>query len=136
MSANEADKLEYNETAHNTTEQMEVNDTVEQIWNDFSSDLINSFPEFGEVIELNKNMNKDEKMDYIKKIYPERFFDILYQNEEIFNDDNLNTNFFPNLDFKAIWKLDPSEKTKETIWKYLHHNIRFYDSYYSHLPKV
>ena len=60
-----------------------------------------------------------ELFEYSKTVYPERFFDILYQNSEIFNDNEVNTNFLPNLDFKVLWCEDISDATRETIWKYL-----------------
>ena len=55
----------------------------------------------------------------VKKLYPERFFDILYQNVDIFDNSEMNTKFLPNIEFKDIWKEDISEKTREVIWKYL-----------------
>jgi hypothetical protein len=53
-------------------------------------------------------------------VYPERFFDILYQKVEIFdNDSSVNTEFLPGISFKYLWQCDVSDKTRETIWKYL-----------------
>ena len=37
---------------------------------------------------------------------PERFFDILYQNAEMFDNEETNTCFLPNIDFASIWKED------------------------------
>ena len=31
----------------------------------------------------------------------------------------LDTEFLPHIHFKTLWKLDISQKTRETIWKYL-----------------
>jgi hypothetical protein len=56
---------------------------------------------------------------YIKKIYPERFFDILYQNESIFTNNEINTTFLPNINFSNLWNQDISDNTKTIIWKYL-----------------
>jgi hypothetical protein len=53
------------------------------------------------------------------KIYPERFFDILYQKNEMFTNPNLICEFLPGLNFKDLWICDISDKTRETIWKYL-----------------
>ena len=118
----EADKSAENETQG-------INETLEQVWKDFTNDLENSFPEFKEQLEASKVLTQQEKFDYVKTVYPERFFDILYQNDEIFNEQAktdtgedkapVNTCFLPNLDFKEIWKLKPSNNTKDTIWKYL-----------------
>ena len=53
-------------------------------------------------------------------IFPERFFDILYQNTDIFNNDSeTNVTFLPGIDFKILWNENISDNTKETIWKYL-----------------
>lgn len=54
------------------------------------------------------------------KRYPPRFFDILYQNVEIFSEDSeIDTEFLPYIHFKNLWQCDISDKTRETIWKYL-----------------
>jgi hypothetical protein len=67
------------------------------------------------------NTNVDEALLYVythcKKIYPERFFDILYQNNEVFK---TKIEFLPGMDFSLLWlDKDLSEKSRETIWKYL-----------------
>lgn len=56
--------------------------------------------------------------NYCKTVYPERFFDILYQNEEVFNNDS-NTYFLPQIDFAQLYFDTTSMQTKETLWKYL-----------------
>jgi hypothetical protein len=54
------------------------------------------------------------------KKFPPRFFEILYQNEEMFSEDSqVDTEFLPNIHFKNIWQFDISQKTREIIWKYL-----------------
>jgi hypothetical protein len=51
---------------------------------------------------------------------PERFFDILYKNVDIFKDESeINTEFLPGIVFKQLWKCDISDNTRETVWKYL-----------------
>ena len=58
--------------------------------------------------------------EFCLKKYPPRFFDILYQKEEMFVDDSaINTEFLPYIHFKDLWQCDISEKTRNTIWKYL-----------------
>jgi hypothetical protein len=65
-------------------------------------------------------METSELKEYCKKVYPERFFDILYQNEDIFTTAEINTKFIPNIDFKKIWEFKGvSDTTRATIWKYL-----------------
>ena len=87
---------------------------------DFKQDLLRSFPEYRETEE--KELSDDDFIvlkEYCKTVYPERFFDILYQRTEMFLDPSLNTCFLPGIEFKDIWKEDITDTTKETIWKYL-----------------
>ena len=56
--------------------------------------------------------------NYCKTILPEKFFDILYQNEDIFNN-SCNTEFLPNINFGNLYFDTTSPQTKETLWKYL-----------------
>ena len=110
---------------------------------DFIGDLKTTFPEYNPLInkwwtskekfnsvendeERNKLMDDAEKKDtknlfeFCQKKLPPRFFDILYQNDEMFKEEStLDTEFLPNLHFKNLWQFDISEKTRETIWKYL-----------------
>jgi hypothetical protein len=93
---------------------------------DFTTDLSTTFPEYSFMWQkwATKDQSEEEManlFEYCKTVYPERFFDILYQNADIFNPDNeTNTIFLPNVDFKLLMNcLDVSEKTKTTIWKYL-----------------
>ena len=65
---------------------------------------------------------------YCKEVYPARFFDILYKNNEIFisktdaSDESLkmDVKFLPNIDFVKVWNTpDISDNTRNTLWKYL-----------------
>jgi hypothetical protein len=74
----------------------------------------------------NNNYEKKYNIEHIKFIYnhcklvfPERFFDIIYQNEDIFSDTNINTEFLPNIYFSELYYDTTSIQTKETLWKYL-----------------
>ena len=60
-----------------------------------------------------------EVFEYCKRVFPERFFDILYQNTDIFTNPNINTDFLPGISFGELWNADISDKTRDTIWKYL-----------------
>ena len=95
---------------------------------DFITDILTTFPEYKETLheglidilqENNDTAKVREVFDYVKEIYPERFFDLLYQNQEIFTDESINTKFLPNIEFAELWKQDISDKTKLVIWKYL-----------------
>ena len=109
----------------------ETNTTMEKFINvmkDFGMDILNTFPEFKDKIPqgltdimIGNHESNDVKglYEYCKKVYQPRFFDFLYQNEKIFNDDTVDTKFLPNIDFKTLWNLDISDNTKDIIWKYL-----------------
>lgn len=110
---------------------------------DFVNDIKISFPEvtplidrwfksnsefnyIDEIEERNKTISEHRKttveflFTFCQKKFPPRFFDILYQNPEMFDDDSvLDTEFLPHVHFKTLWKLDITPKTRETIWKYL-----------------
>jgi hypothetical protein len=94
---------------------------------DLINDILFTFPEYKENLDENLLKIKEDQdkesvkniYEYFKKVLPERFFDILYKNEDMFQKEEINTEFLPGIDFKKLWKEDISEKTKETIWKYL-----------------
>lgn len=96
---------------------------------DFTKDVLNTFPEFTK--DLNEHLKNvitctdDEEctsvnylFEYCKSVYPEKFFDILYQSSELFDSED-PIYLLPGIDFKFIWKSDISDSTRETIWKYL-----------------
>jgi len=115
---------------------MEVPKTPENfisIIRDFTTDLSRTFPEYKylwtkwESLETSTD-DYDDLYKYCLTVYPERFFDILYQNDDIFNNTEspspdkppINTVFLPYVDFRLLFQVDNvSELTKKTIWKYL-----------------
>lgn len=96
-----------------------------KIVNDFTSDILITFPEYSGIIaRWWTNIDAVKETQYVFnhciKIFPERFFDILYQNSDIFSDiSEVNTEFLPGIVFKQLWNCDISETTRKTIWKYL-----------------
>lgn len=102
-----------------------------KIINDFTSDMLITFPEYSGIISRWWNRPSDNVEESRKKEtlfvfrhcvnrFPERFFDILYKNNEIFKEESeVNTEFLPGIVFKQLWNLDISDNTKETMWKYL-----------------
>lgn len=125
--------MDNNSSNTNTNEKDETNKNkydFKKIVNDLCLDLSITFPEFKNDLSniLQSLDNEDELLkiyEYCKSVFPERFFDILYQNENIFSNDvnkdnKVNTFFLPNIDFRNFWSVnDISDKTRETIWKYL-----------------
>ena len=120
----------------------EVPEEFRKIIKDFISDMVNTFSEYEGIINKwwkpkeFKDVSDDKerealiledsekKVKFVFKhcvaVFPERFFEILYKNDEMFHEDSIiNTEFLPGISFKYLWQLDISEKTRETIWKYL-----------------
>ena len=93
---------------------------------DFANDLSITFPEYNYLWDKWTSKETtikeyEELFLYCMKTYPERFFDILYQNDEIFEATNTTpTQFLPMVEFKMIFSCDNITPTiKQTIWKYL-----------------
>lgn len=92
---------------------------------DFTNDLTTTFPEYSDnwkhfSISMNEQTTK-ELYNHCMKVYPERFFDILYQSDSIFSQESdVNVDFLPNMDFKLLYNSEGvTENIRKTIWKYL-----------------
>ena len=108
---------------------MDIPTEFKKIIIDMTKDILVSFPEQEQNLEKElKNLvfeTDKEQLDqslssvfeYCKTVYPSKFFDILYQNNTIFESDD--SYFLPGINFKLLWKENISDKTRETIWKYL-----------------
>lgn len=104
---------------------------------DFINDFALTFPEYSEKLDKYSSVDgsgiralTDENISmlyqYCKKIYPVRFFDVLYKNTEMFTKRSgdacveIDVQFLPGVNFVNIWNTpDISEKTRDTIMKYL-----------------
>lgn len=120
-----------------------IPDEFEKIINDLINDLKTTFPEYNPFIlkwwkdasffnsiedemERTTAIEKSRKdsvafiFKFCLKKFPPRFFDILYQNNDMFGDESdADTEFLPHIHFKNLMQFDISDKTRETIWKYL-----------------
>lgn len=96
-----------------------VPEKFSQVIQDFLGDLSIAFPEYNHLWDTFTDMQS--LYEYCLEIYPERFFDILYQNDEMFMPHSeINVMFLPNVDFKILYSTpDISENTKNALWKYL-----------------
>lgn len=93
---------------------------------DMTKDLSTTFPEYSYLWSkwsdpFISETELQHVYEYCLTVYPERFFDILYQNNEIFESTNTtNTLFLPGVEFKMLFNCpDISENTQNTLWKYL-----------------
>lgn len=101
-----------------------VPEKFSSVVSDFARDLCITFPEHLDKLDkwIQEPSTEDiaELYKYCLSVYPKRFFDILYQNGDIFSKEEDNTFFFPGLDFALLYNCsDVTENTKKTIWKYL-----------------
>jgi len=94
---------------------------INKWWKDQSSfDNIENAEERINVIHNAEQTSIVNLFDFCKKKLPPRFFDILYQNAEMFQEDSeIDTEFLPHIHFKNLWQFEITDNTRETIWKYL-----------------
>jgi len=93
---------------------------------DFTRDLTLTFPEYSYLWSKWSNPELTDAdvtpvFAHCMQVFPERFFDILNQNTNIFEPaSEVNTVFLPNVEFKLLYHCEGiSEKTRLSIWKYL-----------------
>jgi hypothetical protein len=103
-----------------------IPDNFNNVIIDFTKDLSITYPEYSFLwskwmVDKLEDEELKNLFEYCLSVYPERFFDILYQNNDIFDSESeTNTTFLPNVDFKLLFNCEGvSENTKKTIWKYL-----------------
>ena len=111
-------------------------DDFHKLVKDFIGDLLNTFPEYkdkltGDMLYIFENDSDADEFqshlvtvfDFCAATFPERFFDILYKNDLMFDrekrEDKYNTEFYPGIDFIDLWDSDISERTKDVLWRYL-----------------
>ena len=115
----------------NTEEQIkkEIPEEFEKIISEFTFALLEVYPEFNNNLHDDikaiitgklESTNIESLYAFCGNVYPINIFNIMGKNEDLFSDDEANTEFLPNIDFSQIWKdRSISDTTKETIWKYL-----------------
>jgi hypothetical protein len=125
------------------SKQIAIPEEFTKIIRDFVNDLRTTFPEYETFIckwwkgkeyydyieniddrneAYEKSVSKSVSLlfDFCQKKFPPRFFDILYQNEDMFKEElDIDTEFLPKIHFKNLWQCDISKSTRDTIWKYL-----------------
>lgn len=95
---------------------MEKSEDFQKIIDDFVKDLLISFPEYEDKFSV---INYEEYYCHCKKVYPENFFHILYENDELFKEEE-SCFLLPGVNFKTILSDESlSDNSKKTIWKYL-----------------
>lgn len=105
-----------------------------RVMREFLPDLMTTFPELKEgvhpgLIEILRENYADEACEEVfkhsQRVLLARFFDILYQIDDIFTAGTdasgveIDTEFIPGIVFKGLWRENISEQTRTVIWKYL-----------------
>jgi hypothetical protein len=101
-----------------------VPSNLRSIITDFTTDLSIVFPEYAFMWSkwsAATDAEYEKLHAHCLAIYPERFFDILYTNVDIFKSDSkAEVSFLPDVNFRLLFNCEGvSEKTKTSIWKYL-----------------
>jgi hypothetical protein len=101
-----------------------VPSNLRSIITDFTADLSVVFPEYAFMWSkwATESDAEYEKLHaHCLAVYPERFFDIMYTNADIFDaSSKMVVDFLPDVDFRILFNCPGvSEKTKTSIWKYL-----------------
>lgn len=140
---------------YNNVDDSEFNYEFCKVLREFIPDFLNTFPEYKTKLHPGIHHIMDQKYvnaekcvivtDDMREVYnhsmkhiPSHFFDILYQNVEMFIETNsrevetetntdtgmethisLSTEFIIGIDFSQLWTEEIGEKTKEILWKYL-----------------
>lgn len=102
---------------------------------DFTSALSTTFPEYTNLWSMYTLSTSEEQWielyNYCLEVYPENFFNILYQNDEIFDCTKLDSNsaekpqsanvfFLPHVDFSKLYHTEGvTDTTRNSIWKYI-----------------
>ena len=124
-------------------ESVKIPEEFTKVIKDFVGDLRITFPEYEPLINkwwknsssFNNIEDEEERQKTIQiseaastkllftfctKKLPPRFFDILYQSDDMFKEDStIDTEFLPHINFKNLWQFDITQKTRDVIWKYL-----------------
>jgi hypothetical protein len=101
---------------------------------EFLPDLMTTFPELKDgvhpgLIAILKEDYADETCEEVfkhtQRVLLARFFEVLYQVEDIFTAGTdasgveIDTEFIPGIVFKTLWRENISEQTRTVMWKYL-----------------
>ena len=108
-------------------------DNFQKVIGDMCTDLTTTFPEYAHLWsmwthesflsmdEISRTAEIQNLFNYCVTSFPERFFDLLYKNNEMFQDDSkIPTCFLPSVDFKLLFRCEGvSANTCNVIWNYL-----------------
>ena len=106
------------------TNKEEIPEEFTKVIYDLTNDILFTFPEYSKKMDADlyniKETRDDDSVrnvyEHIKKVLPERFFDILYKNEEMFTSENEGSTmeiFTINFIY-GDWKI----KCRRLVWRH------------------
>jgi len=116
-------------TADDGAESEKQTQSLQKVVSDLVNDLLTTFPELEEGLDprlisvragdAGSIPAMESLTQHFNTVFPERFFDILYENESMFENDETNLEFLPGVDYRVLWRENISDATRKTLWKYL-----------------
>lgn len=123
--------METSEETNDTRVADSKTESLTKVLKDLVRDLLITYPELKEnldsrLVDVCAGNEEDVAAaiegltEHFRTVFPERFFDILYENEDIFSEESeVNTEFLPGINYKKLWAANISDSTRSTLWKYL-----------------
>ena len=102
-----------------------TNQNQYKVLKEFLENLFVPFPELKNTLHqgcihlLNSDFETEEVeqvINHCKTAFPPHFFNILYKNDEMFEE---SCELIPNIDFSLLYKENISDATRDVLWKYL-----------------
>ena len=135
LKENEGKDEQENVDQESVDQEIKKNEEFEKIIIDFAKDLYTTFPDIidsqespvkniclyiNNIQEHKEDIELSCKLiyDHCIKVFPKFFFDILYENSDIFGERE-NMYLIPGVNFVTLWNSEISDNTKSTLWKYL-----------------
>uniref|UniRef100_A0A6C0JW82 Uncharacterized protein n=1 Tax=viral metagenome TaxID=1070528 RepID=A0A6C0JW82_9ZZZZ len=106
-------------------------DTFKKIIREMVNDLLVTFPELNQTLHVDlkllcqtpdddtSNEAANRVRTYCMGVLPERFINIIYMNETMFENMDNDLNFLPGINYRILWKENLTETTRKNIWRYL-----------------
>lgn len=106
--------------------------SFKKIIREMVNDLLVTFPELKQSLDVDlqllcqtpdedttSNDAANRVLTYCMSVLPERFINIIYMNDSMFENSEYNLNFLPGIDYRVLWKENLTETTRKNIWRYL-----------------
>lgn len=105
--------------------------SFKKIIHEMVNDLLVTFPELKQTLHVDlqllcqtpqddsSNDAANRVLTYCMGVLPERFINIIYMNDSMFENIEYDLNFLPGIDYRILWKENLTDTTRKNIWRYL-----------------